>query len=108
MADLENYKVQWKYVPRPWGMEIRLNAINLKTGVVFQEVIPFGKEKPDEKQIDVAIAARLDQCEAAILQRDAITEEPMQIVTKKQVEEYLKTEGILKGSDTLDTLRAVK
>lgn len=104
MADLKNYKIEWKHAPRPWGNEIAFGATNLTSGRVFNEVIVF-KSKPIEMEAYGAISARLDRCEQAIIDRDA--ERPVEInsITADQVEAYLKAEGVLKDTETIADLK---
>jgi hypothetical protein len=106
MADLENYKIQWKYVPRPWGMEVRFNAVNVKSGNVFVDVLSWRGEKsePDKAVVEKALSFHLDRCEAALLEREQTEKPVMQEVTKEQVEAYLKKEGILIKEQTLESL----
>jgi hypothetical protein len=108
MANLEDYIIQWKHVPRPWGNEIRFNAINKVTGHIWQEVVHAGSEIPDENKINELMSVHLGRCEQGLL--DMVIEEAAKRVEeleapKKQAEAYLKAEGILKESETLATLK---
>ena len=100
--DLANYKVTYKIQPRPWGEEVMFQAINIKSNVVFRDVIVF-KETPKEAEALAAIALKLDRCEAALLEREII-DIPPSVVTKESVEAYLREQGINKTIEELKVL----
>jgi hypothetical protein len=108
MADLENYIIVWKHVPRLWGNEVRFNALNKTTGHIWQEVVLAGKDIPDENRVNELISNYLDRCEQGLI--DMETEQEAKRLAdieapKLQAEAYLKAEGVLKESETIETLR---
>jgi hypothetical protein len=104
MVDLKLYEIESKVVERPWGNEISFNARNTITGRVWQEVIACGKE-PSEKEINQAISDKLDWLENSLIETPTLA--GVQEITKEQVEQYLKDEGVLLESETLESLKTV-
>jgi len=54
----------WGHVARPWGYEVRADFVD-EVGGIHNETLTFEKE-PDEKQLDVAVAALTDTVGARV------------------------------------------
>jgi hypothetical protein len=106
MADLKNYKIKWHYVLRPWGMEVLWRATNIKTGEILTDVLLWRgeKEQPQEQEVNECLSEAIDRCEAALLERDISG--PIMAATQEQVLQYLKDEGIIKETQTLESVKA--
>jgi non-homologous end joining protein Ku len=99
MADLSNYDIKYKFIPRPWGQEIRFNCVNKKTGNIIQDNCLC----KDEKQWESVLSNFIDRYEATKIEMVEVKEDP-EILTDKKVESYLIEKGYLKSGDTLSVL----
>lgn len=95
---IKDYKIEYKHVIRPWGNEVRVAAVGEKT---IQQTLFFGKAKPDETEIMKRVSALIDKMETYVQ-----VEIPEMPISKTEVEEYLKAEGILLNSESIEDLKA--
>lgn len=85
-------------VSRPWGFEYRFTA-KAPDGKMYDDVVPLSSGKETENTIAGIINARL-----AIT--SAIATKPSeQILSKSDVEAYLRDTGVISNTQTIDDIK---